>query len=85
MPPRPRALPGVALVLTAADVTDLGHLPCLFNFEDDPFKVPAYPVLAKDEVRHVGDAVAFVVADTRRAGARCRRGGRGRTGSRCRR
>ena len=26
--------------------------------------VPPYPVLARDEVRHVGDAVAFVVADT---------------------
>ena len=25
---------------------------------------PPYPVLARDEVRHVGDAVAFVVADT---------------------
>ncbi len=27
-------------------------------------KIPAYPILAKDVVRHVGDAVAFVVADT---------------------
>ena len=27
-------------------------------------EVPPYPVLARDEVRHVGDAVAFVVADT---------------------
>ncbi len=26
--------------------------------------MPPYPVLAGDEVRHVGDAVAFVVADT---------------------
>ena len=26
--------------------------------------VPRYPVLAQGEVRHVGDAVAFVVADT---------------------
>jgi aerobic carbon-monoxide dehydrogenase large subunit len=59
-----KAMPGVALVLTAADLADLGHLPCLFNFPDDPFKVPDYPVLAKDEVRHVGDAVAFVVAES---------------------
>jgi carbon-monoxide dehydrogenase large subunit len=59
-----RALPGVALVLTAADIGDLGDLPCLFNFEVDPFTGPPYPILAKDEVRHVGDAVAFVVADT---------------------
>jgi carbon-monoxide dehydrogenase large subunit len=61
---RARVLPGVALVLTAADIGDLGDLPCLFNFEVDPFTGPPYPILAKDEVRHVGDAVAFVVADT---------------------
>jgi carbon-monoxide dehydrogenase large subunit len=61
---RARTLPGVALVLTAADIGDLGDLPCLFNFEVDPFTGPPYPILAKDEVRHVGDAVAFIVADT---------------------
>src|SRR5215471_8926593 len=59
-----RALPGVALVLTATDVADLGDLPCLFQLETDPFTAPPYPILARDEVRHVGDAVAFVVADT---------------------
>lgn len=59
-----RSLPGVALILTADDVKDLGSLPCLFNFEVNPFTVPPYPILAKDEVRHVGDAIAFVVADT---------------------
>jgi aerobic carbon-monoxide dehydrogenase large subunit len=59
-----RTLPGVALILTADEVKDLGGLPCLFNFEVDPFTGPPYPILAKDEVRHVGDAVAFVVADT---------------------
>jgi carbon-monoxide dehydrogenase large subunit len=61
---RARGLPGVALILTAADIADLGDLPCLFNLEVDPFTGPPYPILAKDEVRHVGDAVAFVVADT---------------------
>jgi carbon-monoxide dehydrogenase large subunit len=61
---RASALPGVSLILTAADVADLGGLPCLFNLPDDPFTGPPYPILAKDEVRHVGDAVAFVVADT---------------------
>src|ERR1700741_2815932 len=59
---RARTLPGVALILTAAEIGDLGALPCLFNFEVDPFTGPPYPILAKDEVRHVGDAVAFVVA-----------------------
>jgi carbon-monoxide dehydrogenase large subunit len=59
-----RALPGVALILTAADIEDLGDLPCLFQLETDPFTAPPYPILAKDEVRHVGDAIAFVVAET---------------------
>jgi carbon-monoxide dehydrogenase large subunit len=59
-----RGLPGVSLILTAEDVRDLGDLPCLFNFEVDPFTGTPYPILPKDEVRHVGDAVAFVVADT---------------------
>src|SRR5215472_10503439 len=59
-----RLRPGVSLILTAADVADLGGLPCLFNLETDPFTAPPYPILAKDEVLHVGDAVAFVVADT---------------------
>jgi carbon-monoxide dehydrogenase large subunit len=61
---RARTLPGVALILTAEDVKDLGNLPCLFNLEVDPFTGPPYPILARDEVRHVGDAIAFVVADT---------------------
>src|SRR6202140_2334627 len=61
---RARGLPGVALILTAEDVADLGDLPCLFNLEVNPFTGPPYPILARDEVRHVGDAVAFVVADT---------------------
>jgi len=61
---RARGLPGVALVLTAEDIKDLGDLPCLFNFEVDPFTGPPYPILAKEEVRHVGDVIAFVVADS---------------------
>ncbi len=39
-------------------------MPCLFNLEVDPFTGPPYPILAQGEVRHVGDAVAFVVAET---------------------
>ncbi|RJF76553.1 xanthine dehydrogenase family protein molybdopterin-binding subunit [Rhodopseudomonas palustris] len=59
-----RQLPGVLAILTAEDVKDLGGLPCLFNLPDKPFVGPDYPILAGDEIRHVGDAVAFVVADT---------------------
>jgi carbon-monoxide dehydrogenase large subunit len=61
---RARGLPGVGTIFTAEDVRDLGDLPCLFNLEVDPFTGPPYPILADGEVRHIGDAVAFVVADT---------------------
>jgi carbon-monoxide dehydrogenase large subunit len=61
---RARGLPGVATILTAEDVKDLGGLPCLFNLEVNPFKGPPYAILAHGVVRHVGDAVAFVVAET---------------------
>jgi aerobic carbon-monoxide dehydrogenase large subunit len=61
---RARGLPGVAAILTPDDVKDLGGLPCLFNLEVDPFTGPPYPILAQGKVRHVGDAVAFVVAET---------------------
>jgi carbon-monoxide dehydrogenase large subunit len=61
---RARALPGVALVLSGAETATLGHLPCQAEIPGVRIKVPPYPVLPLDEVRHVGDAVAFVVADT---------------------
>src|ERR1700683_2228304 len=61
---RARGLPGVATILTAEDVSDLGGLPCLFNLEVNPFKAPPYAILADGVVRHVGDAVAFIVAET---------------------
>jgi carbon-monoxide dehydrogenase large subunit len=60
---RVRAMKGVRLVLTAADVADLGPLPCPGVISPD-IKVPVYPILAKDIVRYGGDAIAFVVADT---------------------
>src|SRR5262245_30499323 len=58
------AMPGVALVLTASDTADLGNLPCQGAIPDTEVSVPPYPILAREEVRHVGDAVAFVVAQT---------------------
>jgi carbon-monoxide dehydrogenase large subunit len=61
---RVRALPGVRLVLTAADTQALGPLPCLGLIPGPEINVPDYPVLAREVVRYVGDAVAFVVADT---------------------
>jgi aerobic carbon-monoxide dehydrogenase large subunit len=61
---RVRTMPGVRLVLTAADISTLGPLPTPGVLPDVAITIPDYPVLAKDVVRHVGDAVAFVVADT---------------------
>jgi carbon-monoxide dehydrogenase large subunit len=61
---RVRAMPGVRLVLAAPDVAKLGPLPTPGVIPDVDIKVPNYPILARDVVRHVGDAIAFVVADT---------------------
>jgi carbon-monoxide dehydrogenase large subunit len=59
-----RAMPGVRLVLTGAETADLGPLPCTAKLPDTAIDVPPYPILARNQVRHVGDAVAFVVAET---------------------
>ncbi|HEY8383188.1 MAG TPA: xanthine dehydrogenase family protein molybdopterin-binding subunit [Microvirga sp.] len=62
-----RSMPGVLLVLTHAEVAHLGTLPCLGpvrNTDGTKMTMPPYPVLCEDTVRHVGDAVAFVVAET---------------------
>jgi aerobic carbon-monoxide dehydrogenase large subunit len=61
---RVRAMPGVRLVLTAAEVSGLGPLPTPGVLPGVDIKIPVYPILAKDVVRHVGDAIAFVVADS---------------------
>src|SRR5581483_6590558 len=61
---RARAMPGVALVLTGTETRSLGHLPCQGEIPSAKIEVPPYPVLVREEVRHVGDAIAFVVADT---------------------
>ncbi len=59
-----KAMKGVRLVLTGTETADLGPMPTPGVLEDVAIDVPFYPVLARDVVRHVGDAVAFVVADT---------------------
>jgi carbon-monoxide dehydrogenase large subunit len=63
------AMPGVHLVLTGEDVVrdELRGLPCNV-FPNVPkgsrHHRPVHPILAIGKVRHVGDRVAFVVADT---------------------
>jgi len=62
-----RSMPGVKLILTASDIEKLGDLPCqalMKNSDGKNQKPLPYPLLARDVVRHVGDAVAFVVADS---------------------
>jgi aerobic carbon-monoxide dehydrogenase large subunit len=59
-----RAMPGVRLVLTGSETANLAPLPCIVELPNTKIDVPPYPILAHNEVRHVGDAIAFVVADT---------------------
>ena len=62
-----RTMPGVLLVLTHGDIAHLGDVPCLApvdNADGSRMALPPYPLLCRDVVRHVGDAVAFVVAET---------------------
>jgi carbon-monoxide dehydrogenase large subunit len=65
---RAKASPGVRAILSAEDVAHLGHLRCLAplsnSADGQPMTLPPYPIMAKDEVRHVGDVVAMIVADT---------------------
>jgi carbon-monoxide dehydrogenase large subunit len=60
-------LPGVKAVLTAKDVKGLGAVPCqapLKTAEGKAMFAPGQPLLCADTVKHVGDAVAMVVAET---------------------
>jgi carbon-monoxide dehydrogenase large subunit len=59
-----KALPGVVGVFTGQDLIDggVGKLPCGWNVPD--IKVPTRWPLMVDRVRHVGDGVAVVAAET---------------------
>ena len=61
------AMPGVVRIFTAADFAGVGGLPCGWCVTDKhgkPMQEPKHPVLADGKVRHVGDPIAVVVADT---------------------
>ncbi len=61
------ASPGVVKVFTATDFSALGGIPCGWQVTDRFGKVmqePKHPVLADGKVRHVGDPVALIVAET---------------------
>lgn len=56
------AMPNVVAVYTASDLGDLNaKIPCVWPVTDD-IVMPEFPALAIDEVRHVGDVVAAVLA-----------------------
>ena len=61
--------PGVAAVYTGKDMTaaGVGGLPCgwqVHSKDGSPMAEPPHPPLAVDHVRHVGDPVAVVIAET---------------------
>ncbi len=61
------AMPGVIRIFTAADFAGVGGIPCGWQITDrhgKPMLEPKHPVLAEGKVRHVGDPVAVVVAET---------------------
>ncbi len=58
------AAPGVLGAFVAADLAELGPIPCSAAVPTTgPMLVPPRTVLATDRVRHVGEPVAFVVAE----------------------
>jgi carbon-monoxide dehydrogenase large subunit len=65
-----RAMPGVVAIYTGADfeAAGAGGLPCgwqIHNKDGSPMAEPPHPILAVGKVRHVGDPVAVVIAETR--------------------
>ncbi|MBS0444412.1 MAG: xanthine dehydrogenase family protein molybdopterin-binding subunit [Proteobacteria bacterium] len=64
-----KASPGVVAIYTGADLAEakVGGLPCgwlIHSKDGTPMKEPPHPVLAHGKVRHVGDQVAIVVAES---------------------
>ena len=63
------AAPGVLAVLTGNDIAEAGYrsIPTNLGVKDrhgEPLKKPARPVLAQGKVRHVGECVACVIAQS---------------------
>src|SRR6516165_2114982 len=63
------ASPGVEAIFTAEDVTadKLNGVPCAWGIagkDGRQMKEPAHPLLARGKVRHVGDPVTIVIADS---------------------
>ncbi len=66
------AHPGVVAIFTGKDIAEAGinGVPCGWQVDfknGDTMNEPPHPLLVADKVRHVGDAVAIVIAETREA------------------
>jgi aerobic carbon-monoxide dehydrogenase large subunit len=64
-----KAAPGVVAVFTAKDIDEsgAGGLPCgwlITSKDGSPMKEPKHPILASGKVRHVGDPIAAVIAES---------------------
>jgi len=64
--------PGVVAIFTGADLAaeSVGGLPCgwlIHSVDGTPMNEPPHPVIAHTKVRHVGDQVALVIADSVKA------------------
>ncbi|MFG6528937.1 MULTISPECIES: xanthine dehydrogenase family protein molybdopterin-binding subunit [unclassified Sulfitobacter] len=60
-------MPGVLKIFTGADFAEVGGMPCGWEITDkhgQPMQEPKHPVLAHEKVRHVGEPIAAVVAET---------------------
>ncbi|SFI46229.1 xanthine dehydrogenase family protein molybdopterin-binding subunit [Jannaschia pohangensis] len=61
------AIDGVVRVFTAKDFEGVGGIPCGWQITDrqgNPMQEPKHPILAEGKVRHVGDPIAAVVAES---------------------
>ncbi|WP_147126733.1 xanthine dehydrogenase family protein molybdopterin-binding subunit [Shimia ponticola] len=61
------AIDGVVKVFTAADFEGVGGIPCGWQVTDrhgQPMQEPKHPILAEGKVRHVGDPICVIVAET---------------------
>ncbi|WP_116598458.1 xanthine dehydrogenase family protein molybdopterin-binding subunit [Primorskyibacter marinus] len=60
-------MPGVVRIFTGADFEGIGSIPCGWQVTDrfgEVMHEPPHPVLAQGKVRHVGDPIAAIVADS---------------------
>ncbi|MEO0666967.1 MAG: xanthine dehydrogenase family protein molybdopterin-binding subunit [Pseudomonadota bacterium] len=61
------AMPGVVRIFTGTDFEGVGGIPCgwqVTSKDGNVMQEPAHPVMAQGKVRHVGEPIAAVVADT---------------------